>query len=211
MMCKWQARESRGGKEAALDTRHNAIHICRSLFSHSVLFERTTYFYCGYPIFYPVSTMACVPPISLLGPYLLYIMAYLGRQDHLALRLTCKAFDAALFEAFGRGCFGSRTAHREITSLQKLVKISRSRLSSYVFQVRLNSQFMDYKEFHSVIVGTGLVEGGNAAERYQQYTDRQVFLDAGQDQLLLAEAFRGLCHLRSVEVTSAIIPWAFRD
>ncbi|KAI4869280.1 hypothetical protein F4820DRAFT_407779 [Hypoxylon rubiginosum] len=118
-------------------------------------------------------------------------------NDFGALRLTCKYIEASLFKTFARRYFNNISFCRVEHNLRAFVNISKSRLSPYLKYVAINSEPIPFLSIPDIDT-SDIEEIASNARFYQQCANQMVFLNTGQDQLMLTEAFCNLSHLEQV-------------
>ncbi|KAI0842856.1 hypothetical protein F5Y06DRAFT_256267 [Hypoxylon sp. FL0890] len=124
---------------------------------------------------------------------IIQIASYLETPDYQAVRLTCRGIEASLFRAFALQYFRKIQFMRTEYSLQGLIDISKSRLSSYLKHVIITSQVLNPKAALHARWRPGNIELDAGEERYNRMCDDQVvLLNTGYDQHMLIEAFRNL-------------------
>ncbi|KAI1075818.1 hypothetical protein F5B20DRAFT_558742 [Whalleya microplaca] len=136
---------------------------------------------------------------------LVQITSYLSTPDYGALRLTSRFCEASLFPFFARQFFSRMQFMRTEFSLQALVDISQSRLSSYLRHVDIGVETLHSDYLQDTMAGARTINRQRPANpndnleekvRYNRFEemciDQQVFIDLGQDQQMLTEAFRNL-------------------
>ncbi|OTA69464.1 hypothetical protein K449DRAFT_384401 [Hypoxylon sp. EC38] len=123
---------------------------------------------------------------------LIQIASYLDTPNYQAFRLTCRGIEDSLFRAFAQQYFRKIQFMRTEYSLQALVDISKSRLSSYLRHVVITTHLLGPRS-PSARPRPWSIESDTREEKYSRMCDDQaVFLSIGYDQDMLVEAFRNL-------------------
>ncbi|KAI6093252.1 hypothetical protein F4821DRAFT_222517 [Hypoxylon rubiginosum] len=138
---------------------------------------------------------------------LLQTSSYLEVEDFGAFRLTCKYIEDSLFSTFIRHYLNLNERPFSCVEfrLQALIDISKSRLSPYLKHVVIASELLPavYAPDH-IDIDTSDPEDLEAilgdVEFLQQRADQKVFLNTGQYQMMLVEAFCNLNHLEKVVI-----------
>ncbi|KAI0890511.1 uncharacterized protein GGS22DRAFT_151073 [Annulohypoxylon maeteangense] len=131
---------------------------------------------------------------------LIEITSYLDTPSYCALRLTCKGIEAAVFRTFAQKYFRKIRFMRTEFSLQALVDISKSRLSTYLQHVIISTRLLCPKRSFS-IKRPPMDERDNGLVKFNQLcSDQLALLETSYYQEMLVEAFRNL-NLQVVEVS----------
>jgi hypothetical protein len=151
------------------------------------------------------------PLLGVPQEILQHITRYLKTPDYGNLRRTCSYIEAFLLGGFSREFFSKRQFMLTTFSLQALVDISKSRLSHslrhVIFSVERPSP-RDASNFPARV--TPDVHAKRNRFR-QEYIDHVALLDSGHDLEMMAEAFRNLPNLVTVEVRDFSSRSRFRD
>lgn len=125
---------------------------------------------------------------------LLRIAKYLHTADLGAMRLTCKHFERALFNSFAHEFFCKKQFMLSDESLQALVDISHHKdLSPFLKYVIIGLDRFDLQE--------SSFDDPDADILYHKATGNQLHLiRTGRAVYMLAEAFRNLSNLKSVDI-----------
>ncbi|KAI2462827.1 hypothetical protein F4781DRAFT_418844 [Annulohypoxylon bovei var. microspora] len=123
---------------------------------------------------------------------LIEITSYLDTPSYGAVRLTCRGIEAALFRTFAHKYFRKITFMRTEYSLQALIDISKSRLSSYLQHVVISTQLLSPKQGFGVRRPPVDVRENGLVKFNRLCSDQVVLLDTSYDQQMLVEAFRNL-------------------
>ncbi|KAI1461887.1 hypothetical protein F4805DRAFT_411296 [Annulohypoxylon moriforme] len=138
----------------------------------------------------------CTVPVEVL----IEITSYLDTPSYCAFRLTCRGIEAAIFRTFAQKYFRKIRFMRTEFSLQALVDISKSRLSSYLQHVIISTRLLCPKRSFNAR-RPPVDERDNKLVKFNQLCSEQlVLLDTSHDQEMLAEAFRNL-NLQEIEIS----------
>ncbi|KAI1103300.1 hypothetical protein F4804DRAFT_310341 [Jackrogersella minutella] len=139
-----------------------------------------------------ILTMASTSLIAFPVEILIMITSYLDQPNHGAFRLTCRGIEDALFRDFAQKYFSKIMFMRTEFSLQGLVDISKSRLSSYVQHVVISTQVLN-PQLGRIIHRPPEDKWEKGSLKFNQLCAEQtVLLDTSHDQQLLIEAFSNL-------------------
>ncbi|KAF1998534.1 hypothetical protein P154DRAFT_524001 [Amniculicola lignicola CBS 123094] len=135
----------------------------------------------------------CDLPVELLAHM---VATYLTTKDLGALRLTCKGLERVLFDPFGLEFFTKKQFMLTTPSLQTLIDISNhGGLSKFLKHV-----IIGLEEFHTLFPPSF----GGANEKFHRYCEAQAdqvsLIHTGGDREMLAEAFRNLPNLETIEI-----------
>jgi hypothetical protein len=139
--------------------------------------------------------------ISIPLEVLLQITSNLTTPEYGNLRCTCKHIEATLFNSFSQEFFTKRKFMFTEFSLQALVDISKSRLSSCLSHVifGLERPFLRPFPITSQIVADPQSNMRVKNNRLlQEYVDHMSLINTGQDVEMLAEAFSNLGSLETI-------------
>ncbi|KAI5918438.1 hypothetical protein F4810DRAFT_715431 [Camillea tinctor] len=133
---------------------------------------------------------------------LLQITSYLAIVDYGAVRLTCKQIEDSLFRSFAHTYFQKIQFMRTDFSLQALVDLSRSRLAPFLKHLVIGTEILDPSLYHTPISADyrrrteGRTDVTPDEVKHNKFNtlcaDQVIFLNSGQDQLMLCEAFANL-------------------
>lgn len=136
----------------------------------------------------------------------LCIITWLSPTDYGGLRATCKYLDSLFFTLFAERYFECKAFMRNEESLQVLIDISQSRLSSYLREVILSTELVpsfarmegrdNGEEYYQPIEWSH-----DAANRYySRYASQTLLLATGHDINMLVDAFTNLHNLEAVSL-----------
>jgi hypothetical protein len=136
--------------------------------------------------------------ISIPLEVLLQITSNLTTPEYGNLRCTCKQIEATLFNSFSREFFAKRQFMFTEFSLQALVDISKSRLSSCLSHVILGLERPSLRQLPppSPLVYPPVWPRNNRF--LQECVDHMSFIDTCQDVEMLTEAFSNLRNLETI-------------
>ncbi|KAI0385804.1 hypothetical protein F5Y04DRAFT_244695 [Hypomontagnella monticulosa] len=138
---------------------------------------------------------------------LIHIASYLNAEEYGAVRLTCKHLEVSLFRTFALQYFSKIQFMRTEFSLQALIDISESRLSSFLKHVAIGTGIISnlgasdgisrvaprYASINFVTHTDNNLEKQIKYNRFSQLAaDQEVFIHTGLDQQMLIRAFRNL-------------------
>lgn len=147
---------------------------------------------------------------------LLQITSNLTTPEYGNLRLTCKQLEETVFTSFAREFFTKRQFMFTEFSLQALVDISKSRLSSCLNHVIFGLERPSLRHHIQMPFGanpqlqTTLLKTKSNRSR-QEYVDHMSLLSTGQDVEMLAEAFSNLSNLETVGIRDFYSRSRYRD
>lgn len=134
---------------------------------------------------------------------LLQITSNLTTPEYGNLRRTCKAIEASLFNAFSREFFAKRQFMFTEFSLQALLDISKSRLSTSLKYVIFGLERPNLNHLpHTSLYMTRNQSSTHFQQNrlLQEYVSYMNFINTCQDVEMLAEAFSNLGSLERVEI-----------
>ncbi|CZR62122.1 uncharacterized protein PAC_12019 [Phialocephala subalpina] len=142
------------------------------------------------------------PLTSIPLEVLLQVTSHLTTPEYGSLRRTCKAIEASLFNAFSREFFTKRQFMLTEFSLQALVDISKSRLSTSMKHVILGLERPYSNSFSHITRPSGNQTDPDLQQNglLQEYVGHMVLISTGQDVEMLAEAFSNLGNLDRIEI-----------
>ncbi|OTB07595.1 hypothetical protein M426DRAFT_268035 [Hypoxylon sp. CI-4A] len=126
-------------------------------------------------------------------------------KDFISLRLTCRYIETSLFKLFARKYFSRILCERIESRLQRLVNLSKSRLSPYIKHVVVFARLPEPGTLHIYGTPQPSRKGLASFENCRRWcADMQVFIGIGQDHQMLTEAFAYL-NLETVETNGIMI------
>jgi hypothetical protein len=139
--------------------------------------------------------------LSLPLEVLLQITSNLTTPEYGKLRSTCTHIEATLFSSFSREFFSKRQFMLTEFSLQALVDISKTRLSSSLRHVIFGLEQPSLTSFPSA----GQVAANPQSNMHvqknrllQEYVDYMTLINTGRDVEMITEAFSNLANLETV-------------
>jgi hypothetical protein len=139
--------------------------------------------------------------VSIPLEVLLQITSNLTTPEYGNLRCTCKHIEATLFPSFSREFFTKRQFMFTEFSLQALVDISKSRLSSCLNHVIFSLERPSVRTFLPTSRMPVSPQSNMHAKNnrlLQEYVDHMSLINTGQDVEMLAEAFSNLGNLETI-------------
>jgi hypothetical protein len=134
---------------------------------------------------------------------LIDIASYLSTSELLSFRLTNRTIEVALFNDFAAYYFAKKQFMLTAESLQCLVDISlHPKLSTVLEHVIISLDKYRLDNIHLSIPDNiaGHTKAGRVSRYRQGVYDQVALLNAGQDRVLLTQAFRNLKNLKTVGV-----------